>query len=123
MLADIRGRAQNLRLADIVVLNENDLEEIADILVVIDNGTDLVDEVDDRLRHPVSWSGFATEDGDSGGHFLALFRLHGFDGEIAVDALEDIQLLAFILMYTLNLDIEEGMGVKYDASGRLDVLG
>lgn len=43
MLADIRSGAQNLCLADIVVLDEDNLEQIADILVIIHNCTDLVD--------------------------------------------------------------------------------
>lgn len=62
MLADIAGRHNNLCLGHVVVLEEDDLEEITNILVLIHNHSDLVDEVDDGLGHPISRSSFTTKD-------------------------------------------------------------
>ena len=62
MLADVASRADDLRLADVVVLQEDDLEGIANVFVVVDDVADLVDEMDHRLRHPVPRRSLTTED-------------------------------------------------------------
>ena len=38
MLAQVRGRDNHLGLADIVVLEEDDLEQVANLVVVVDDG-------------------------------------------------------------------------------------
>ena len=72
MLAEIRGGTDDLRLADIVILNEDDRQEITDFRVLVHHGRNLVDEVDDGLRHPVARSSLATNDGDARHHLLLL---------------------------------------------------
>ena len=61
MLADVGGWDDDLGFADVVVFDVDDLEEIANVLVVVDDFANTVDQVDDCLCHPVAWSSFATE--------------------------------------------------------------
>lgn len=63
MLANIAGRADDLCFADVVVGQVDYLEGIADVLVIVDNITHLVDEMNHCLGHPVTWCGLTTEDG------------------------------------------------------------
>lgn len=47
MLADVRGRNDNLSFADIVIFDENDFEKVADILINVYDLTNCCDETDD----------------------------------------------------------------------------
>ena len=122
MLADVGCWSQDLRLADVVVFNIDHLQEIANVFVLVYDLTDRADEVDDRLRHPVPRGGFPAKDGNTGRQLFALFGAHGFDGEIAVDDSKDVQLLSLVLVYPLDLDVEESFRVHADSSRLLDVL-
>jgi len=62
VLANVRSRGNDLGLADIVVLEEDDLQQITDILVVVDNASDLADEMNDGLSHPVPGRSLASKD-------------------------------------------------------------
>ncbi len=115
VLANVRGWGEDLGFADIVILDVDNLEEITDILVIVDDLANAADEVDDGFGHPVSRSCFAPEDGYARSNFLAFFGAHGFDGEIAVNHAEDVELLSFVLMYTFDLDVEERFGIDADA--------
>lgn len=112
VLRDVGGRNNDLCLRDIVVRDEDNLESIANIRVVVDNITNLVDQVNDGLGHPVTRSSLSTEDGDAGSELLTLLWRHGLDGEVAVDDTEDVHLLTLVLVHTLDLHVEE--------SGRVD---
>lgn len=76
MLTDIVGWNDHLGLRHIVVLQEDDLKCIADILVIVDNVTDTVDEMDNCLCHPVSWCSLSTEDRYTWCQLLALLWSH-----------------------------------------------
>lgn len=123
MLGDVAGRRDDLSLADVVVFQEDDLEQVAHIRVVVHNVADLVDEVDDSLGHPVSWRSLATEDRYARGELLPFFRGQGLDLKVPVDNTEDVQLLALVLVDTLDLNIEERGGVDSNAVVLFDVLG
>ena len=123
MLADVGSGDDHLGLADVVVLEEDDLEEITNILVVVDNGADSVDQVNDLLSHPVARGSLATEDGDSGLELLPLLRRGSLESKIAVDDTEDVHLLTLVLVDTLDLNVKEGRGVDIDTGGLLDMLG
>ena len=122
VLADVGCRSQNLRLADVVVFNIDHFQEIADVFVLVHDLTDCADEVDDRLCHPVARGGFPAKDGNTRRQLFALFGAHGFDGEIAVDDSEYVQLLSLVLVYPFDLDVEESLGVHADSGRLLDVL-
>lgn len=122
MLANIRRWGDDLGFADIVIFDINDLQEITNVLIVVDDLADAADEMDDCLGHPVTWSGFAAEDRNPRCELLALFGTHGFDGEIAVNDAEDVELLAFVFVYSLHLDVEKSFWIYLDAGGIHDVL-
>ena len=74
VFADIGSGNDHLGLADVVVLEEDNLEQVTNILVVVDNGADSVDQVNNLLGHPVARSSLSTKDGDSGLELLPLLR-------------------------------------------------
>lgn len=123
MLAEIRRGNDHLGLADVVILEEDDLEQITNLLVVVDNGSNSVDQVYNLLGHPVARSSLATKDGDFGLELLPLLRRERLEGKIAVDDTKDVHLLALVLVDTLDLDVKEGRWVDIDTGGLLDVLG
>lgn len=122
MLTDIAGRDNDLSLADVVVFHENNLKQITNLLIVVDDLADLVDQVNNRLGHPVPRRSLASEDANSGLHLLPLLWLHVLELEIAMDDAEDIELLSLVLVDTLDLDVEQAGWVDRDAVGFLDVL-
>ena len=123
MFTQVRGRDDDLGLADIVVLQEDDFEQITDLGILVDHSSNIVDQVNNLLGHPVARSCLSTEDGDAREDLLPLFRRQGLEGEISVNCAEDVQLLTLVLVYTLDLDIEKRRGVDGNASAGLDVLG
>ncbi len=123
MLTNITGRNNNLSLRDIVILQENDLQEIANIWILVDDRTNIVDEMNNSLGHPVPRCSLSTEDGDSGGKLLSLLGSHSLDIQVPVDDSEYIHLLTLILMYTLHLDVEKCRWIDGNAGCGLDVLG
>lgn len=50
MLADVRGRNNDLSLADIVILNKDDFKEIADVLISIHAFANGSDKTNDCFR-------------------------------------------------------------------------
>lgn len=122
VLADVAGGTDDLRLADVVIAQEDDLERIADIFVVVDNITNLVDKMDDCLGHPVSWRGLTTKDGHAGNELLPLLWRHGLDLNVTVDDTENVQLLALVLVNTLDLNIEKSSWVNRNTVVLLDML-
>lgn len=140
MLADVRGRDDNLSFADIVILNEDNFEKVADILINVYYLTNCCDETDDGFclgcvslklissgvrnkYHPVARSCFATENRRSGYLFLKFFRFHLLESQVAVNDTKDVHLLTLILVYSLDLDVEQRMRVDCDLSRILDILG
>ena len=74
VFAHVAGGDDDLSLTDVVILYENHLEEVTNILVIIDNSSNAVDQVNNGLGHPVSRGSLPAEDRHSGGKLLALFR-------------------------------------------------
>ena len=122
MLADVRGRGDNFGLANIVVFNVDDLQKVTDVLVIVNNFANAADKVDDSLSHPVAGSGLASEDRHTRCKFLTLFRAHCLDRQVSVNDTEDVQLLPLVLVYALDLDIEECFWVDANACCIHDVL-
>ena len=122
VLADVRSGGYDFRLADVVVFDVNDLQEVTDVLVIVDDFANAADQVDDRLSHPVAWSRLAAEDRHARCEFLTLFGAHCLDRQISVNDAEDVQLLPLVLVYALDLDVEECFGVDANARRVYDVL-
>lgn len=71
MFTEIRGRGDDLSLADVVVGQEDNLQEIANVLVVIHHRADGVDQMNNLLRHPVAGRSLSSEDRDTRDNLLA----------------------------------------------------
>ena len=123
MLADIACRRDDLGFADVVILNINNLEQIPNIGVFVDHLAYAAHEMYDRLRHPISRCCFPAKDGNPRSELLAIFRTHGFNTQVSMDYAKNIQLLALVLVYALNLNIEEGLRVDSHSGCIQDVLG
>ena len=74
-----------------------------------------------QLGHIVPWCGLACKKYNPRVDLLALRRGHALDRQIAMDDTKDIHRLALVLVDTLDLDIEHGLGVDSNAEGGLDV--
>ena len=106
MLGQLSGRDDRLGGRNVVVWKEDQLQEVLNFWVVIDDGTNRVDEVDDHLGPCVAWSGFTSDH-----HYTSLelgFPLlswRGLNFDVAVDAPQEVQKLTLILMNSLDLDV------------------
>ena len=109
MLADVRGWADDLGLADVVVLQVDDLEQVTYVFVIIDDLADAVYKVDDGLGHPVAWRRLAAEDGHARRQLLALVGVHGLDGQVPVDDTKDIELLPLVFA---GIQVSKWFGVR-----------
>ena len=122
MLADVGGWDDDFCFADVVVFNVDDLEEVANVFIMVDDFANTADQMDDGLCHPVAWGSFATENRHAWLELLTLFRAHGLNREIAVDDAKDVELLTLVFMYTLDLNVKQRFRADGDACGVLDVL-
>lgn len=122
MLADIRSGTNHLRLAHVIVLQENDLEQIANIIVLVDHRADRIDQMNNLLGHPVPWRGFTTKDAHTRHLRLSLLRRHSLERQVTMNHTKDVELLALILVDTLNLHVKQGRWVDNHARSVLDVL-
>jgi hypothetical protein len=107
VLGNVACRDDNLSLADVVVLEEYHLQEVANFSIVVDDLADLVDQVDDCLGHPVARCCFTTENADTRLNLLALLCGHVLQLEVAVDHTKDVQLLTLVLVNSLHLNVEQ----------------
>lgn len=145
MFAQIGSRAKEFSFADIIVFNKDDLEQITDIRILVDNLSNGRDETDDGFSlpsllashviyisgedtsvdtyHPVSRSSLATKDGDTLNLNCLLCLGHLLQGEVSADNTKDVHLLAFILMDSLDLNIEQSRRIHNDPGCLFDVLG
>jgi hypothetical protein len=99
----------------------DDLERIADILVVVHHLANLVDEVDDGLGHPVSGRSLSAEDRHTRHNLLPVLGRHCFDLEVAVDDTKDVELLTLVLVDTLDLHVKERFRVDCNTLVLFDV--
>ena len=120
MFRQIGRRNNHFGQAYAVVRDEYHFNQIAYALVVVNHGGDIVDGADDFLRHVVGGSGFTGED-----EYTRLpFGIGVFQNfVVAVDDVHQVERLAFVLVDTLNLHVEQGLRVDFDAQLFFDVIG
>lgn len=123
MLAEVGSGDDDLGLANIVVLDEDNFEQVTDLLVLVDDGSDVVDEVNNLLSHPVARCSLSTKDGNAGLLLLPLFRRHGLEAKVSVNNTKNVELLALVFVNALYLNVEERGGVDRDAVCGLDQFG
>uniref|UniRef100_A0A1Y1L8Q7 Uncharacterized protein n=1 Tax=Photinus pyralis TaxID=7054 RepID=A0A1Y1L8Q7_PHOPY len=122
MFANVRSRANHFRLAHVIILQENNLEQVTNILVLIHHRADRVDQVDNLLGHPISRRSFTAKDTHARQLLLTLVGRHGLEAQILMNNAKDVQLLTLILVDTLDLHVKQGGRVDNNASSVLDVL-
>lgn len=84
MLADIRGGDEELREADAVVRDEDEVEVVFGVRVLVDDARDVDDEADDELGDVVARGGFAGEDDDARVGLFPLLGRHSLQGEVSL---------------------------------------
>ena len=119
LLGEVGGGNDLFGEGDAVVCEEDDLQLVADGLVVVDDLGDGVDELDDELGHVIAGGGFRAEDDGARDevHVRVVLQL-----QVERDGVEDVQELALVLVEALHLHVEEGIGVDFDAVVFADVL-
>ena len=96
----------NLGAGYIVVGKENNLEQVADLRIAVDDTSNGINQLNDDLGRVVAGRSLASNHDDSGlevARSLCLRRI--LDYEVAMDHVEDVEKLALVFMYTLDLDI------------------
>ena len=108
MLRELRCWDNNLGAGYVVVGKEDNLEQVADFRIAVDDTSNGVDQLNDDLRRVIAGRSLASNHDDSGlevARSLCLRRV--LDHEVAMDHVEDVEKLALVLMYTLDLDVVE----------------
>ncbi len=116
LLGEIRRRDDHLRQAHAVVRDKDHLQLVANLRIVVDHIRHIVDQVNDVLRHVVGGSRFPGEDV----HTRYPLRIRvGLDAVVAGDHVQHVHQLAFVLVNTLNLHVEQRVRVHH----HVQVLG
>ena len=109
LLGDITGRDQPFRHRHIVIFHHDDFEPGADLRIVVYDLLQAQNQVNDILGNHIGGSGFCPENRrNRSGRNLA-----GLDFQVLVNDTEGVQLLALILMETLDLDIKDGIRADF----------
>lgn len=122
VFGDVAGRGDDFSLADVVVLQKDDLQQVSNVRVVVHDISNLVDEMDDGLGHPISRCCLSTKNRHTRSKLFSLLGRQALDLQVSVDDTEDIELLALVLVDTLYLHIEECSRVDSDTIVLLDVF-
>ena len=109
LLADLGGGDEAFSRAHAVILKEEHAELFVDAGILLDLLAKLADELNDSLRHLISGSSLRAEDVGSG---IELTVRVVADIKIVADDVEHVEKLALILVQTLDLNVEYGVGVK-----------
>ena len=117
LLGEVGGRHDPLGERDAVVRQEDHLEPVVDPGVGVDPGGNGIDGLDDVLGQVVAGRGLGGEDEDAG-RDVGLRVLE----EAAVEGqdMEQVEMLALVLVEALDLDVKEGGRVHVDPAFALD---
>ena len=107
LLGQVAGRDELFGSGDVVILHKDHLQPPRHLRVCGDDLRQGQQGVDDVLCDGIGWGRLGTKDA----HQRDGRQMPGLDLVVLMDEVQQIQLLAFILVQTLGLDIEHGMGV------------
>ena len=107
------------RVLHVEVRHERDLQEPVDVGVVVDRLADGVDQLDDPLGHEVAGCRLAAEDERARRDLQARVLLQPV---VQRDDVQHVEVLALVLVDPLDLNVEQPVGVQFDAGGGVDVL-
>lgn len=119
LLAEIGRRDDLLGQRHPVVLEENELELVADNRIVVDDIGDAADELDDLLGEVVARGGLAADHHGARHHRGIRVLLDAIEERDDVEAVEQ---LALVLVDALDLDVEDRAGIDLDAVVALENL-
>jgi hypothetical protein len=105
---------------DVEVGHEGDAQSGVDLGVGVDRLGHGIDQLDDALGHEVAGRGLAAEDEGAGRDVEPRVFL---EPAIQRHDVQQIEMLALVLVDALDLDIEEPGGLEDDAGLRADVVG
>ena len=108
-----------MRGLDVEVWKEDDLQQTGRPRVGVDRLGDGVDQLDDQLRHEVAGGRLAAEDHRSGRQIAGLPPA---DPAVERNHVQDVQVLAFVFVNSLHLDVEERIGIGRNPGARPDDL-
>ena len=116
LLGNIRSRNDVLCGRDIVVVNKNDLDAAIDVRIVIDQVSNGVNQLDNRLRANVAGGSLRTENEYALGNIQSRVVL---DAEVQIQDVERVKQLTLVLVQTLDLNIEDRIGINLDTLASL----
>mmetsp|Transcript_93814 Transcript_93814/g.195689 ORF Transcript_93814/g.195689 Transcript_93814/m.195689 type:complete len:706 (-) Transcript_93814:403-2520(-) len=111
VLGDVGGRDDGLSRSHRVIGDEGNLEVRRDVGVVVDDLADVADQLDDGLGVLVGWGRLASDQASALLEFRSLGRRGLLEQEVAVDDVEAVQQLSLVLVDTLELAVEESVGI------------
>ena len=109
-----------LRVLDVEVREEHDLEPVAHGRVVVHDVGDGVDELDDQLGHEVAGRGLGAEDERARRHVRLRIAL---EPQVEREDVEHVQVLPLVFVQALDLDVEERLRIHLHAGALLDERG
>ncbi len=121
LLRQIGGWHDHFREGDAIVLEEDDLQLVADVRVVVHLVGDVVEQLDDLLGHVVPGGGLAA-DHDRPGHDGLVLRV-GLDAVVQRHDVKDVQQLTLVLVDPLYLDVEERSRIHLDSGLLCQIVG
>lgn len=107
MLREFTGRDEDLRDADVVVRNHDNLEQVSDFRVIVDGRCNVCDQFHNSLGLPISRKSFPSEH-DHSGYILGspFLGSHLFHLLVPVDDTHDVEQLSLVLMDALHLMVQ-----------------
>ena len=120
LLADVGGGHHPFGQRDAVVLDVDHSQFLPDAGIGLDEFGQLADELDDLLGDEVARGGLGAEE-------VGLGREGGVgvlpQGEIIVDDVQGVEVLALVLVQALDLHVEDAVGVDLGPADAGDVVG
>ncbi len=112
MLADIGGRHKPFRSGNIVIFNINNFESASDIRIIVNKVGKGNDKADNLLRHEISGCCLCAENISVRNIISVWVRLNF---KIFCNNLEGIEVLTFIFMKALHLNVKDRGRVKLNS--------
>ena len=118
LFGNIGSRDSKFSLGNVVVFNHDNLEIPGYFRIVIDQLTQTQNGMNNTLCLIVGWSCLTTEyNRNRTGWDVACFDLKVF-----VDDIQNIHLLTFVFMHSLDLNIDDGIRIDIDVLAFLHIL-
>ena len=119
LLRQVGSRTNHLHGRNPVVGQKSDLEQIADIRVVVDHPGNIIDQFDNRLGHGVTGGRLAADQHTAR---RPIYNIPPLDPVIKMNNMENVEQLAFVLVNPLDLHIEHGLRIEINTAVGLDQL-